>query len=142
MLKNAYYFSYTFSSLQTSWIECSLLNVLGQKSGHLIPWDPKCAPNQTLLYTSRVLIMIYQWQLTKKRGGKVRSAEFGDPESIAEADTRHHAEKLAVLLMSEIATACNITQISTRQHVSLGNFPYILNTLLLQNFFRQLLLSD
>ena len=49
MLKNAYYFSYTFSSLQTSCIECSLLNLPGQKSGQLIPWDPKCAPNQTLL---------------------------------------------------------------------------------------------
>ena len=72
----------------------------------------------------------------------MRSAEFGDLESIAEADTRHHSEKVAVLQMSEIATACNITQISTPQHVFLRNFPYILNTLLLQNTFRRLLLSD
>ena len=87
--------------------------------------------------TDDISVTTYQ-----KMGGKVKSAEFGDPESIAEAVTRHHSEKLAVLLMSEIATACNITQISTRQHVSLENFPYILNTLLLQNFFRRLLLSD
>ena len=46
----------------------------------------------------------------------MRSAEFGDLESIAEAATRHHSEKVAVLQMSEIATACNITQISTPQH--------------------------
>ena len=72
----------------------------------------------------------------------MRSAEFGDLESIAEADTRHHSEKVAVLQMSEIATACNITQISTPQRVFLRNFPYILNTLLLQNTFRRLLLSD
>ena len=31
--------------------------------------------------------------------------------------------------MSEIAAACNITQISTPQHVFLRNFPYILNKL-------------
>ena len=55
MLKNAYYFSYTFCSLQTSWIECSLLNLLGQKTGQLIPWDPKCAPNQTLLEMANFL---------------------------------------------------------------------------------------
>ena len=72
----------------------------------------------------------------------MRTAEFGDLESIAEADNRHHFEKVAVLQMSEIATACNITQISTPQHVFLRNFPYILNTLLLQNTFRRLLLSD
>ena len=47
----------------------------------------------------------------------MRSAEFGDFESIAEADTRLHSEKVAVLQMSEIATTCNITQISTPQHV-------------------------
>ena len=47
----------------------------------------------------------------------MRSAEFDDLESIAEADTQHHSEKAAVLQMSEIATACNITQISTPQHV-------------------------
>ena len=41
------------------------------------------------------------------------SAEFGDLESIAEAATRHRSEKVAVLQMSEITTACNITQIST-----------------------------
>ena len=35
----------------------------------------------------------------------MRSAEFGDIESIAEADNRHHFEKVAVLQMSEIATA-------------------------------------
>ena len=46
MLKNVYYFSYAFSSLQASNIECSLLNLPGQKSGQLIPWDPKCALNQ------------------------------------------------------------------------------------------------
>ena len=46
----------------------------------------------------------------------MRSAEFGDLESIAEAATRHHSEKVAVLQMSEIATDCNITQISTPQH--------------------------
>ena len=45
----------------------------------------------------------------------MRSAEFGDLESIAEADNRHYSEKVAVLQMSEIAAACNITQISTRQ---------------------------
>ena len=72
----------------------------------------------------------------------MKSAEFGDLESIAEADTQHHSEKVAVLQMSEIATACNITQISTPQRVFLRNFPYILNTLLLQNTFRRLLLSD
>ena len=72
----------------------------------------------------------------------MRSAEFGDLESIAEAATWHHSEKVAVLQMSEIATACNITQISTPQRVFLRNFPYILNTLLLQNTFRRLLLSD
>ena len=60
----------------------------------------------------------------------VRSAEFGDLESIAEAVTRYHSEKIAILQMSEIATACNITQISTPRHVLLRNFPYILNTLL------------
>ena len=60
--------------------------------------------------------MIYQWQLTKKWREKVRSAEFSDFESIAEADTRHYSEKIAVLQMSEIATACNITQILTPQH--------------------------
>ena len=72
----------------------------------------------------------------------MRSAEFGDIESIAEADTPHHFEKVAVLQMSEIATASNITQISTPQYVFLRNFPYILNILLLQNTFRRLLLSD
>ena len=35
----------------------------------------------------------------------MRSAEFGDIESIAEADTRHHFEKVAVLQMSQIVTA-------------------------------------
>ena len=49
MLNIAYYFSYKFSLLQTSSIECSLLNLLGQKIGQLIPWDTKCALNQTLL---------------------------------------------------------------------------------------------
>ena len=72
----------------------------------------------------------------------MRSAEFGDLESIAEADTWHHSEKVAVLQMSEVTIVCNITQISTPQHVFLRNFPYILNTLLLQNTFRQLFLSD
>ena len=72
----------------------------------------------------------------------MRSAEFGDLESIAEAATRHHSEKVAVLQMSEIATACNITQISTPQRVFLRKFPYILNIFLLQNTFRRLLLSD
>ena len=47
----------------------------------------------------------------------MRSAEFGDFESIAEADTRHHSEKVPVLQMSEIATVCNITLISTPKHV-------------------------
>ena len=74
--------------------------------------------------------------------GKVWSAEFRDLESIAEADTRHHSEKVAVLQMSEIAISCNIPQISTPQYVFLKDFPYILNTLLLQNTFRRLLLSD
>ena len=69
------------------------------------------------------------------------SAEFGDIESIAEADPRHYSEKVAVLRMSEIATACNITQTSTPQHVFLRNVPYILNTLLVQNTLRRLLLS-
>ena len=59
----------------------------------------------------------------------MRSAEFGDLEYIAEADNRHHSEKVAILQVLEIATACNITQISTPQHVSLRNLPYILNTL-------------
>ena len=72
----------------------------------------------------------------------MRSAEFGDLESITEADTRQHSEKIAVLQMSEKARACNITQISTPQHVFLRNFPNILNTLLLRNTFRRLLLSD
>ena len=72
----------------------------------------------------------------------MRSAEFGDLESIVEANTQHHFEKVAVLQMSEIATACNITQISTPQRVFLRNFPYILNTLLLKNTLRRLLLSD
>ena len=72
----------------------------------------------------------------------MRSAEFSDLESIAEAATRHHSEKVSVLQMLEIATACNITQISTPQRVLLRNFPYILNTLLLQKTFRRLLLSD
>ena len=66
----------------------------------------------------------------------MRSAEFSDLENIAKADNRHHSEKVAVLQMPEIATACNITQISTPQRVFLRNFPYILNTLLLQNTFR------
>ena len=76
----------------------------------------------------------------------MRSAEFDDPESIAEAATRHHSEKVAVLQMSEIATACNITQISIPQRVFLRIpervFPYILNIPLLQNTFRRLLLKD
>ena len=72
----------------------------------------------------------------------MRSAEFDDPESISEAATWHYSEKVAVLQMSKIATACNITQISTPQRVFLRNFPYILNTLLLQNTFRRLFLSD
>ena len=71
----------------------------------------------------------------------MRSAELGDLESIAEAATRHHSEKVAVLQMSEIGTACNITQISTPQRVFLTYFPYILITLLLQNTSRRLLLS-
>ena len=70
----------------------------------------------------------------------MRSAEFGDLESIAEADTWHHSEKVAVQQMPEIATVWNITQISTPQHLFLRNFPYILNTLLLQNNFRRMLL--
>ena len=74
--------------------------------------------------------------------GKVIPAKFVDLESIAEADTRHHSEKVAVLQMAEMATACNITQISTPRHVYLRNFPYVLNSLLLQNTFRWLLLSD
>ena len=77
--------------------------------------------------------MIYQWQLAKKWRGKVKSAEFGNLEIILEADTWHHSEKVAGLQMSEIATACSITQISTPQHVFLKNFPYILNRPLLQN---------
>ena len=72
----------------------------------------------------------------------VSSAEFGELESIAKAATRHCSEKITVLQMLEIATTCNITQISTPQHVFLRNFSYILNTLLLQNTFRRLLLSD
>ena len=72
----------------------------------------------------------------------MRSAAFGDLESIVEAATGDHSEKVAILQTSEIATACNITQISTPQRVFLRNVPYILNTLLLQNTFRQLLLSD
>ena len=74
--------------------------------------------------------------------GNVRSAEFGDLESIAEADTQHCSEKVAILQMSGIATACNIIQISIPQHVFLRNFPNILNILLLQNTFRRLLVSD
>ena len=46
----------------------------------------------------------------------MKSAEFGDLEGIAEAATRHYSEKLAVLQMSDIATACKITQISSPQH--------------------------
>ena len=72
----------------------------------------------------------------------MKSAEFGDLESSAKAHTWHYSEKAAVLQMSEIAMACYITQISTPQHVFLSNFPYILNILLLQNTFRQPLLSD
>ena len=49
MLKNAYYFPYTFSLSQTICIECSLLTLPEKKSGQLIPWDPNCAPNQTLM---------------------------------------------------------------------------------------------
>ena len=74
-------------------------------------------------------IMMYQWQLTTKWRGKVRSADLGDLESVAEADTQHHSKRVAVLQMSEIATAFNITKISTLHHVFLRNFPYILNTL-------------
>ena len=74
--------------------------------------------------------------------GKVRSAEFSDLESITEADTQHYSEKVAILQMSGIATACNIIQISIPQHVFLRNFPNILNILLLQNTFRRLLVSD
>ena len=72
----------------------------------------------------------------------MRPGEVGYLESIAEADTRHYSEKVAVLQMSEIGTAFNITQISTFQHVFLRNFPYISNKILLQNTFRGLLLSD
>ena len=72
----------------------------------------------------------------------MRSAEFGDLESFAETATRHYSVKVAVLQMSEIATARNITQISTPQRVFPRNVLYILNTLLLENTFRQLLLSD
>ena len=36
-------------SLHCKHLESSLLNLLGRKSGQLIPWDPKCAPNQALL---------------------------------------------------------------------------------------------
>ena len=61
----------------------------------------------------------------------MRSAEFSNLESIAEAATRHHSEKVVVLQVSEIATACNITEISTPQRVFLRNFPYFLNTFLL-----------
>ena len=56
----------------------------------------------------------------------MRSAEFSDLENIAEAANRHHPEKVAVLQMPEVGTACNITQISTPQRVFLRNFPYIL----------------
>ena len=66
----------------------------------------------------------------QKMEGKFRSAEFGDLESIAETVTRQHSEKIAILQMSEIATACNITQISTPRHVLLRNFRCILNTLI------------
>ena len=59
----------------------------------------------------------------------MRLAEFFDLESIAEAVTRHHSEKGAVLQISEIATACNITQILNPLFVR--NFPCILITLLL-----------
>ena len=58
------------------------------------------------------------------------SAEFGDLESIAEAGSQHHSEKVALLQMSEIATAYNISPISTPQHVFPRNFPCILNTFL------------
>ena len=51
------------------------------------------------------------------------SAEFGDLARIEEVATRQGSEKIAVLQMSEIATACNITQISSPQHVFLRNFP-------------------
>ena len=57
--------------------------------------------------------MICQWQVTKTWRGKVSSAEFADLEIIEEAATRQGSEKIAVLQMSEIATACNITQISS-----------------------------
>ena len=80
--------------------------------------------------------------LPKNGGEKVRSIEFGDLESIVEAATWHLSEKVAVLQISEIATACKSTQISTPQRVFQRNFPYILNTLYLQNTFRRLLLSD
>ena len=46
----------------------------------------------------------------------MRSAEFGDLESIAEAANRHYFEKVAVLQMPGIATTWNITQISSPQH--------------------------
>ena len=46
----------------------------------------------------------------------MRPAEFGDLKNIADAATWYLSEKVAVLQMSEIVTACNITQISTPQH--------------------------
>ena len=45
----------------------------------------------------------------------MRSAEFSNLESIAKAAIRHHSEKAVVLEVSEIATACNITEVSTPQ---------------------------
>ena len=39
------------------------------------------------------------------------SAEFADLEIIKEAATRQGSEKIAVLQISEIATACKITQV-------------------------------
>ena len=61
----------------------------------------------------------------------MRSAEFCDLENIVEAVAQHHSKKIAVLQISEIATACNITQVLNPQRVFLRNFSCILNRLLL-----------
>ena len=46
----------------------------------------------------------------------MRPAEFDVLDYIEDAATWYLSEKVAVLQMSEIVTACNITQISTPQH--------------------------
>ena len=83
MLKNVHYFSYTFSSLQTSCIECSLLNLSWQKSGQLISWDPECAPNKAFWKMANFLREHYQCtycDITVTTYQKNRGGESARPE--------------------------------------------------------------